>query len=400
MVFLCIILVLFIIFLWLCLDFILGEKNHLNQLETSPVVYPDRKADVSWFDTGEDFYQTYFEDVRSAVDHIHILFFIFRNDSIGSQLIDLLVEKAAKGVTVRVLVDRMGAGMNRKGRNRLKNAGIHFSYSQKIELPYLFYSLNRRNHRKITVVDGRIGYVGGFNIGDEYLGRDPKLGFWRDFHLRLEGDGVQDLQAQFLEDWSRENNEYSSRQPRYYPELKEGKQRCHFVSTDAKGLVDSFAKAIQQAQHYIYIGSAYFIPGATIQDTLLAALKRGVEVSILLPEKRDHPLVKEASLSYLEELLQAGANVYHFQDGFFHAKALVIDDNYCDVGSANFDLRSFHLNNEMNTLIWDSGLFHTVKNTLEEDMQRSTLLKVKDLQNRPIVIRFKEKVAHAVEKFL
>ncbi|RSL30468.1 cardiolipin synthase [Salibacterium salarium] len=393
-------LLLFIIYFWLRLDFLLGEKNHILQQETNPVIYPDRCSNVAWFDTGEDFYQAFFEDIQSASDHVHVLFYIFRNDSIGSQLIDLLIEKASEGVTVRVLIDRISGGMNREGRNRLKNAGIHFSYSQKIKFPYLFYSLNRRNHRKITIIDGKIGYIGGFNIGDEYLGRDPKLGFWRDFHLRFDGEGVQDLQAQFLQDWSREHNQDTYRQERYYPKVAQGKQRTHFASTDAKGLEESFAEAIQQANHYIYIASPYFIPGSVIQDTLLTSLNRGVDITILLPEKRDHPLVKEASFSYLEELLHAGAKVYHFQDGFYHAKALLIDDSYCDVGSANFDLRSFHLNNEMNTLISDSTLFHTVKDAIEEDMKRSTRLTIKDLKDRPFSIRFREKIASSIEKLL
>ncbi|WP_026703090.1 cardiolipin synthase [Salibacterium aidingense] len=396
--FLLILAIFFILLLGFWIDYTFGKKRHNK--EQHAVLFPVRKGDIRWFDEGEFFFRDFFEELKRAEDHIHILFYIFRNDSIGSQLIDLLARKAREGITVRVMLDRISGGMNQQGRKQLENAGVSFVYSRPVSFPYLFYSLQRRNHRKITVIDGSIGYTGGFNVGDEYMGRDPNLGFWRDFHLRFAGDGVQDLQTQFIEDWKREKPDDVFPENRYYPSLKEGERRFRFFATDGDGVQESFLRAIQQAKNHIYIASPYFIPGDNIQRELLHARNRGVEISILLPEKRDHPLVKEASYSYLEELVEAEASVYHFQPGFFHAKAVLIDDEFCDVGSANFDKRSFHLNNEMNTILMDEAMIDTVKKTLLKDIQKSTRLQPRDMKNRPLPTRIKEKAADMIEELL
>ncbi|SDH88632.1 cardiolipin synthase [Alteribacillus persepolensis] len=392
-------LVIIVLLIILCfrLDFLLGEKNY--QKKNQPAVYPTRHGQLDFLDTGKTFFDTLFNDIRAAKTSIHILFFIFRNDSLGSQLIDLLVEKADEGVEIKVLLDRVGAGLDKKGKQRLRDANVSFAYAKSPSFPYLFFTFNQRNHRKITVVDGKIGYLGGFNVGDEYLGRDPKLGLWRDFHLRFEGEGVQDLQTQFLRDWEEAGNLPTSADS-YFPSLEEGTQPFHFISTEGEGLEALFFEHINKAQTYIYIASPYFIPSSSLQRALCDAAKRGVEICIILPEKKDHPFVKEASFKYIEELLKHDVKVFHFQQGFFHAKALLIDDTFCDVGTANFDRRSFDINSEMNTIISDSSVITLVKQRLETDMKQSTLVSDRALQKRSFSVKIREKLARIVEPLL
>ncbi|SDI61096.1 cardiolipin synthase [Alteribacillus bidgolensis] len=389
---------LLLVTLYIWLDFFLGKRKYLHQ--QNAVFYPSRKGQVQWIDTGKVFFETMFEDIQHAKSHVHVLFYIFRNDSIGSQFIDLLIQKASEGVEINFLVDRVGSGLNRKGRQKLKKAGVTFAYAKTPSFPFFFFTLNRRNHRKITVIDGKIGYTGGFNVGDEYLGRDPKLGLWRDFHLRFYGEGVQDLQSQFLEDWKQATRNPYKKEESYFPPLEKGSHTFHFFATEGHGLDTFFLEGIKKAKNYIYIASPYYVPSIELQSALLDALKRGVEVCIILPEKRDHPLVKEASISYLEDLIKGGASIFHFQQGFFHAKAVLIDDKFCDVGSANFDKRSFFLNSEMNTMLSSPSNMSSVKNRLEKDMSQSTILHLDELQYRPFKTRVREKIAGIVEPLL
>ncbi|SFL87818.1 cardiolipin synthase [Salibacterium qingdaonense] len=383
---------------WCLLDFACGRKQHHK--ERSSVLYPRRSGQVTCYKEGGTFFQDYFEDIKQAEESIYILFYVFRHDSIGSQLIDLLCRKAEAGVPVHVMLDRISSGITRKGVKKLRKAGVHFTYSQPVSLPFLFYSLQRRNHRKITVIDGEIGYTGGFNVGDEYIGRDPEFGYWRDFHLRIKGDGVQDLTRQFIADWHREHPEDDFSSDKNPEPLPKGDTTFRFLATDGDKVQNTFLHMIRRARSRIYIATPYFIPGSTLQEALLEAAGRDVVITIILPAKRDHPLVQEASWSYLEPLIHAGVSVYHFNDGFFHAKAVLIDEQCCDIGSANFDQRSFHLNLEMNTLIEDKTFIEYIRNMLEKDMRHSTLLRLEDVKKRPFSVRIKEKAAHLLKPLL
>lgn len=390
---------LFFLFLWCKLDFFLGKRRHDSQRQH--IFYPRRKGKITFFNDGKTFFHTYFEDIREARHHIHIHFFIFRDDQLGTELIRLLCNKAESGVRVNVMADRLGAGMSRKGRRQLRKSGVQFTYSGKISFPFLFFSLNRRNHRKMTIIDGKIGYVGGFNVGDEYIGRDPELGFWRDFHLRIEGQGVADIQAQFLSDWAKAKKTPFPQSEEYFPTTSEtGNDTYQILASDGSGLETFFTQAIDQAQKYIYIASPYFIPPSRIHKSILKAVERGVDVHIILPEKKDHPLVKEASYSYLEPLIRKGASVYYFREGFFHAKALIIDEKCCDVGTANMDNRSFFLNNEINVLLFSPSLIQQVKNTLDKDIEKSLRVKIEDVENKSYGVKIKEQAAHFIKEFL
>ncbi|MFC5711553.1 cardiolipin synthase [Thalassorhabdus alkalitolerans] len=393
-----VLLLLLLLFTWIRMDFLLGLRNHRHTIDT--LRFPKRQGRVQFMDDGKEFFTSYVKDIEESVDHIHILFYIFRGDSIGSKIIELLTEKAKAGIEVRVMADRLGSHLSKKDVKKLKAAGVQFAYTRKITPPYLFFTFNRRNHRKITIIDGKTGYLGGFNVGDEYLGRKKKFGFWRDFQLRISGDGVQDLQTQFFADWKESQQTIPASKDRYYPVLQQGPHPLRFMPTNGLGLEKKFIQVINQADSYIYIGSPYFIPGKPLQKALITAARRGVEVSILLPKKSDHPLVKEASYPYFKDMMEAGINIFHYPKGFYHAKAMVIDDHFCDVGTANFDKRSFHLNNEINCLLLHPDIISVVKETLSSDMKKSEQLTWESYRRRSVFHRSKERVSTWISELL
>ncbi|WP_379970699.1 cardiolipin synthase [Ectobacillus sp. sgz5001026] len=385
--------------LWAYFDFWLGRRMHVRGLQRRTM--PLRQSDFQTFTDGSLLYKQLFHDIKQATHHIHILFFIVKNDEISSSFLQLLQQKAEQGVEVRLLLDRIGS--NRLSSNSIRHmreSGVHFSFCHLIKPPFLFYSMNERNHRKLAILDGKIGYIGGFNIGEEYLGHDRNLGKWRDYHLRLVGEGVCDLQEQFLHDWRDETKENLIQNKTYYPEIKKG-NICHrFIPTDGAFLQTTFLELIEQAKHEIFIGTPYFIPGTKLQKSLLLAAKRGVHITILVPEKADHPFVREARLRYLRGLHHAGCKLYQYTNGFYHAKIVLIDHSICDIGTANFDLRSLFLNHEMNCLIYDPAFITSIKEKCKQDLQHSRLISEKDLHSLPFHLKWKEWIATLISPFL
>ncbi|PMC37512.1 cardiolipin synthase [Bacillus sp. UMB0899] len=384
---------------WIIVDYHLGRKSHL--LKSKYTQYSPRKSDITLFTDGDSLYKDLFEHIKNSRISIHVLFFIIKNDQISHEFLSLLGEKASQGIEVRLLVDYVGSSkLTKRKIATLKEKGVRVTHSHKPKLPFLFYTLQARNHRKITVIDGLIGYLGGFNIGKEYIGQDPKLGFWRDFHLKMTGEGVTDLQTQFLTDWYDSTGENDLEVSRYFPKQITGKSTHMFISTYGENLEKHFISFIQDAKYEILICSPYFIPGKRILDELLAAITRGVRVKITVPMNKDHPLVKEASYPYFRPLLLAGCEIYQYYHGFYHAKMIMIDDHFCDIGTANFDKRSFYLNDEMNCLIYDKKLIAEVKQFVYKDFHRSQLLTYERYQKRPFFQRLKEAFATLVSHFL
>ncbi|MCT8140066.1 cardiolipin synthase [Anaerobacillus sp. CMMVII] len=375
---------------WFWIDFRLGLKK--QRQEAKRYVQEIRNGQCEILTSGHDLYKKMITDINYAEHHIHMLFYIFRDDHIGTQVLKALKEKAKEGVKVRLLIDRVGCSISKKMQRELKKAGVSFAHSHPPKFPYLFFTLNRRNHRKITVIDGHIGYIGGFNVGDEYLGRDPKFGDWRDIHLRIEGDGCQDLQEQFLEDWTVATKEKITQQ-QYYPPLAKGLHELKIIPSDGAFLEESFIDFIKEATDSIYIGTPYFIPGKEIKTELIAAAKRGVDVKLIIPKQGDHPLVKEASFPYFQPLLEAGCEVFRYYRGFYHAKTIIIDKKICDIGTANVDPRSFHINHEINCLIFNKEFIKDVIEVMEHDISISERLTIEQLKNRSFFHRSKEKIA-------
>ncbi|HHY73815.1 MAG TPA: cardiolipin synthase [Bacillus bacterium] len=396
-----IILIFLLIFIaWLTIDFYFGRKNHLKNI--SKRNYPIRHGEWVLFTDGEKLYKNLFSDISNAKKHIHILFYIVKNDVVSQEFLKLLKEKAQEGVKVRLLLDRIGSRqISRKEIRSLRNSGVHFSFSNKPRFPYFFYSLNYRNHRKITVIDGTIGYFGGFNIGREYLGQDPYLGYWQDFHLKLVGDGVQDLQTEFLLDWEKATRENVLGHPAYFPKLPQGSLPLWFLPTDGAFIKDLLIELINKAKTEILIGTPYFIPGKEVLQAILEANRRGVNVTVLVPYKADHPFVKEATFPYFKDMLKAGCHIYHYTNGFYHGKLVLIDNELCDFGTANFDKRSFFINDELNCFIRDPIFIEKIRNEFLNDIFRqSEKFTLARFEKRPILQRGKELVSSLISDLL
>ncbi|MBT2699058.1 cardiolipin synthase [Bacillus sp. ISL-40] len=391
--------VLFFIILWLVLDFILGKRKHLSIVSRRETAIIHGNFDI--FTHGKKLFADYFHELRNAKKHIHVLFYIVKDDAISQEFFSILKEKARAGVEVRLLIDRLGSWKVKKAAVKaLQKAGVRFAFSNTIKLPFLFYSSQIRNHRKVTIIDGEIGYLGGFNVGKEYIDEEPSLGIWRDYHLKITGQSVNFLQSEFLFDWHEYAGEDIMGNPAYFPTLADGPVRHQFVPTEANQLEQNYLRLIQKATHSMIIGTPYFIPCPKILAELLEAIKRGVQLSIIVPYTADHLLVQEASFRYLRKLIRAGAAVYQYKKGFYHAKTIVIDDKLCDIGTANFDKRSMYLNKEINCYIYDPAFIERLMDILKKDIDDSEPLTLAEL-NKPNPVRtIKEGIAAAVSYFL
>lgn len=351
---------------------------------------------VEIFHNGIDLFDSMINDIKNAKDYIHMQYFIIRNDNLSRNIVKILAEKAAQGVEVKILYDGMGCiALPRKFFDQLhKNGGQTVSFYPPF-LPYINQRINYRNHRKISVIDGKIGYVGGFNIGDEYLGLSKKLGYWRDIHLKIEGSAVDGLEMRFLLDWR-----YAARDPlpqvaRYFSSRPvAGESAIQIVAsgpdTTYPSIKNGYLKLINKAQQNIYIETPYYIPDESIQEALKIAALSGVDVRLMIPYKPDHAYVYWASLSYIGELLKAGVRCYRYKRGFLHSKMVVIDGFACSVGSANMDIRSFQLDFEVNAFIYDEQISSYLEKEFLRAINFSEEITAQIYANRSLYNRFKE----------
>jgi cardiolipin synthase A/B len=394
-----ILLIILLICVWLSLDYALGRKKHLANLKQRN--YPIRLSHVDVFTHGKDLFSSYFKDLREASHHIHVLFYIVKDDRISNEFFSILQEKAMAGVEVRILLDWVGSfPVKRKTVQALESAGIQFAFCHKPTAPFFFYTLQVRNHRKISIIDGNIAYMGGYNVGKEYIDEDPKLTPWRDYHLRLTGEVAQDLQSEFLSDWRKCAKTNLLNNSIYFPKLQPGSIRNQVFPSEGFHLERMFSNLIKKAEKSITIGTPYFIPSKRVMDDLIIALKRGVKVAIIVPSMTDHLLVQEASFRYLRRILNEGGTVYQYLKGFYHAKTLMIDDTICDIGTANFDKRSFFLNHEINCFTYDSAFIQSVKEIISKDIQDSKILTLRELNNQSFSKKLLEVIARLFSNFL
>ena len=286
---------------------------------------------VQLFTDGREKFDALLADIAKAKNHIHMEYYIFRGDHLGQELLAALVAAAKKGVKVRVLLDAWGSnGVARHFFEPLKDVGGEVTFFFPLFVPYLNPRINYRNHRKIVVIDGQIGYTGGFNVGDEYLGLVEKFGYWRDNHLRIAGPAIYSLQNRFLMDWNSQHQDEISYAKKYFPELEETGQVAMQVVTsgpdsDYQQIKMTYLKMINMAKKEILIQTPYYIPDGSIHEALKLALLSGVRVELQIPNKPDHPLVYWATYSFAAELLAYGAEVATYENGFIHAKTMVID---------------------------------------------------------------------------
>ena len=351
-------------------------------------------SSVEYFVTGRDKFQALFSDVDKATDHIHIEYYAWDDDVIGNQLKNLLIKKSAEGVKIRVIVDAVGSWRVKNSfYEQLRSAGIEVEEFMKVRFPMFTSHVNYRNHRKIVVIDGQVGYIGGMNVADRYI-NGPSWGNWRDTHIRIEGKGVQGLQSIFLIDWYLVSKSLITAR-KYFPSLESyGDNLMQIVSSGpyspAREIMQGFMQAIFGAQSYIYIQTPYFIPPESLSDALIAASVRGVDVRLMVSRKSDTLLVQLASRSYFKKLLRAGINIYFYEPGFLHSKLMVIDDSLTLIGSANFDIRSFEQNLEVMAFIYNEATAIRGKEIFVEDQNNSTAIVLREWIKRPVWIRFKE----------
>lgn len=362
---------------------------------------------VEIFTDGKEKFNALFEDIRNAKDHIHLQYYILKKDNIGKKLLAELIKKAREGVKVRILYDDLGSRrMTRKFFKELRIAGGEVEVFFPSKLHIINFRMNYRNHRKLAIIDGKIGYVGGFNVGDEYLGKNPKFGYWRDTHLRLQGSSVYAIQTRFILDWNQASDRHDIHYSQnLFPKNKfTGDVGIQIVTSgpdsEWEQIKNGYIKMITSAKKSVWIQTPYFIPDASLLDALRIAALSGVDVRIMIPNKPDHLFVYWATLSYIGEMLKTGAKVYIYDNGFIHAKTIIVDGEISSVGTANIDVRSFRLNFEVNAFIYHTSIAHQLTKGFLEDMELSRELTKETYQHRSLKIRFKESISRLLSPLL
>ncbi|WP_031515716.1 cardiolipin synthase [Desulfofalx alkaliphila] len=370
---------------------------------------------IKVFNCGQEKFAALKEEMLKAQHHIHLEYYIVESDNIGNEIKDILIQKAKEGVKVRFIMDKVGSIRVKKSYfKELRDAGvdvIQYSYFLAPLFKFINTHINFRNHRKIAVIDGMVGFVGGMNIGDDYLGKG-RLGHWRDTHLMIKGDFVRGLQAIFLDDfWTikKANGEsffYVEDFRKYFPELEKNCSKVLQLVKSGPGaeypaIMHGMLKMISMAKDHIYITTPYFVPTESIQDALKVAAMSGVDVRILFPGRYDHAIVHYASKTYLAELLKCGAKVYFYRkDAFVHSKVLTVDGQISTVGTANMDIRSYQLNYEVNAIIYDREITGELEQQFHKDLKESTLLTLDEYEKTPRITKWLEAVARVFSYFL
>ncbi|MCW5921037.1 MAG: cardiolipin synthase [Saprospiraceae bacterium] len=362
----------------------LGGHTELAQLLLNEVREPLSLNCVTLLNNGESKFPALLEDLESAQHFIHIEYYIYEDDGIGNQIKDVLLRKAKSGVKVRFIYDDFGSrGLRREFLKQLKAGKVEAFPFYKVRWPFFASRLNYRNHRKIIVIDGHTGYVGGINVSDRYINTvKTNAMYWRDTHIRLEGPAVWTLQHTFLADWNFCSRQRINPDERLFPPtsrpLPNARELVQVVAGGPdyprSGIMLSYFTAIANANERIFLTSPYFIPNASIFDALRKAALSGKEVRLLVPGISDSGFVNSASRSYYQDLLDCGVHIYLYQKGFVHAKTLVVDDYLSFVGTANMDNRSFDLNFEINAVIYGKEFCQQLAESFLNDLNDSRLI--------------------------
>ncbi|GEP24672.1 MAG: cardiolipin synthase [Lentilactobacillus diolivorans] len=386
------------------------SRNAVDMFMTTDSAFLSRQNKVRILTNGNDLFHRVIEDIEAAQKSIHIEFYTFYNDRIGNEILDLLVKKAQQGVEVRVIYDSWGSmGTTRKFFQPLLDAGGRAFPFLNTRSVLLDFRINFRDHRKIIVIDGKIGYTGGFNIGDQYLGRKKKFGNWRDTHIRIIGSGVFGLQARFILDWNatspRDQIDEDEVEAKYFPvTTTKGTVNMQIVSSgpdsDLQQIKMGYIKLITMATKYCWIQSPYLIPDDSVMDALRIAAMSGVDVRIMVPNMPDHPFVYRATQYYARQLSEQGVKIYYYNNGFIHAKTMVIDDEISSVGSANLDYRSFKLNFEINAFIYDQKFSQDMRQIFINDMTVSNLQTAEMFEKQSLWLKFKQTFSRLLSPIL
>ena len=364
---------------------------------TRALVTLNNKIEI--FTDGKDKYYNLFNDIKNAKSFVHIQYYIIENDNVGNELKQLLIEKASEGVEVRVLYDDVGcwSWKEKSYFNEMVSAGIEAKPFFKVTFPQLANKLNYRNHRKIVVIDGNIGYIGGMNVADRYIS-GCKWKVWRDTHIKIIGDAVRELQAIFMVDWNFTTKELLN-ESNYFPKEKydQGGSTIQLLTSgpldEHKSIYLMFTKIISNAKSRIYIQTPYFLPNSVCANALKIAALSGVDVRIMIPEHSDSKLLRFATNSYIKEMLKSNVKIYLYQKGFMHAKTMLVDDEITSIGSTNFDIRSFEQNFEINAFIYDKEFNCRYGEIFTNDIKDCKRISLKSWNKRGIFYKTVESIA-------
>ena len=374
------------------------EKQHqlIRFFQRVNLALPFEGNSMKIFQDGSSMLQALLATINSAKHHIHVEFYIFEDDAVGCLVKDALIEKAREGVEIRVLYDDVGCWkVPHRFYDEMREAGIEVRGFLKVRFPRFTSKVNYRNHRKLVVVDGRIGFVGGMNLAERYLKGVP-WGIWKDIMMQVEGKAVYGLQMAFLTDWYATDHSLITSSS-YFPQMEDkGTSLMQVVTSDPVGewkdIMQGLLIAITSAQKYVYIQSPYLLPTEPILLALKTAAAAGVDVRIMIPEKSDSRMVHWGTMSYLQELMEAGIKIYMYQKGFLHSKLIVCDDCLSSVGSTNMDFRSFEHNFEINAFMYDKTSALKLKEIFLSDQKDAKLLHLKEWRMRPWSQKVKESV--------
>ncbi len=355
---------------------------------------------------GEEKFPILMKKLREAQHHIHFEYYILEDDAIGSQIIDLFCEKARNGVKVRVIVDALGSrALSNKSIRKMKKAGVEFREYNPVIFITLANAVNYRDHRKIVVIDGSVGFIGGINIADRYLNSTHSKNYWRDTHCMIEGEATYSLQVLFLLNWYFVSKELLQPNMELFPEITyHGDVVTSIVSSDPDSdhpnLMETYFSMITSAQEEILICTPYFIPNESILTALKTSAKGGVRVVLLLPASTDSLFVHAASMTFLGELLRNDIEVYLYTKGMIHSKTMVIDSEICTIGTANMDYRSFDNNAEVNAVFFDKDVAGEVKMQFDTDLSNAYRLDYLTWKNRPLKVKLVGSMARVVAPLL
>ena len=362
--------------------------------------------DIEIFTSGQDKFDALKRDILAARDYIHVQYFILENDKTGSELMQLLIDKAREGVQVRVLYDYVGSFyMHSHVLKRMRAAGIDVHPFLKLTFMQFAFRINWRNHRKIVVIDGKVGYVGGMNIADRYVVGDKKWVPWRDTHLRITGESVAALLYSFVIDWDFTTRNLLTSPTMHYAERPVNPE--YMVQMMSSGPTNRwnnisfvFFKAITLAKRCVYIQTPYFLPSDSLLKALQSVALAGVDVRLMIPRQSDSAMLRLATGSYIKECLLSGIKIYLYEPTIMHAKVLIVDDEFVTTGSTNFDFRSFEHNFEFNVLVYSKEFNSKMKAIFEEDMKQSTRLTLSKWKKRPMLQKALESIVRLISPIL
>lgn len=375
-----------------------------NRLGNSPISFT---TETRILRNGKETFSNIIEELKKARHHIHLEYYIVRDDRIGGVLKDVLIQKVREGVKVRFLYDAVGSWkLARSYIDELKNAGVEMVAFGPLHLPLLNNKFNFRNHRKIIVIDGSVGFIGGLNIGDEYLGHDPKFGSWRDTHLIMKGEAVRTLQIIFLQDWYYSTNnsfltdEYLLTGVPVHHE--HGGVQLIGGGPDSEWTIikSIFFKMITSAEKSVWIASPYFVPDDDIFQALKVAALSGLDVRLLVPKNPDKHIVFHASRTYFPELLASGVRIFQYNEGFMHSKIIIVDDQLASIGTTNMDMRSFHLNFEVNAFLYRTESTQQLVNDFLEDIKVSQEVEIVAFSKRNFGLKVLESTCRLLSPLL